>query len=101
MSNESVTKKSPALAPVMPGHVVANVMGELTAMCRELEERRALGDDLAAWFAANPKQSDRFGAFQATRAKARAKLRARVEIRVATLPARPSLALLQRRLCIS
>jgi len=49
----------------MPGNVVANLWTELGALCRELDERRKLADQLKEWFAANPSAEKSFGEWQA------------------------------------
>lgn len=54
---------------------MATLMGELAQLCRELDDRRTLALDLAAWFEKHPDQSESFGEFQETCAAARARLK--------------------------
>ena len=63
--------KSPLSSTVSRGNVTATLIHELVDMCRELDQRRMLADDLEAWFAKNPQLSELFGAFQLQRQEER------------------------------
>lgn len=63
--------QKPPTQPVMVGSVTSTLMTELGMLTRELAERRVLAEDLAAFFALNPRTSEAFGEFQYQREKAR------------------------------
>lgn len=66
------TASNPGLFVVRRGEIVTHLMGDLTMLCRELDQRRTFDADIGAWFERHPDLSERFGAFQEMRATERA-----------------------------